>query len=297
LSELIKRVLVALIGIPFAFFVIYKGGWLLFIVIAIISLISLWEFYGIQKKKHSFPNYYLGLTSAFLFLLIIQLLPFINSLIISFLFFIIFLLAVLMFELWRNKPNNGLNISVTIAGFYIPISFSFVILIRELFNILNRLQNSSMDFISIDKNFYLQNDSESALLLISILISIWICDTAAYFVGKLIGRHKLFERISPKKTWEGAVAGFIFGILAFWGATEILLNNFPILHVLVIGAIVGIIGQIGDLAESQIKRDAGIKDSSTIIPGHGGFLDRFDSIIFVFPAVFIYLFLNSITFN
>ncbi len=127
------------------------------------------------------------------------------------------------------------------------------------------------------------------LTVIALFASIWICDSAAYFAGRALGRHKLFERVSPKKTWEGAVAGFIFAVLAFIGAKALLLPYMSYGSAVVCGAIVGIFGQLGDLAESLMKRDAGVKDSSALIPGHGGAFDRFDSLMFVSPLVFFYL--------
>jgi phosphatidate cytidylyltransferase len=109
----------------------------------------------------------------------------------------------------------------------------------------------------------------------------------------MIGRHKLLERVSPKKTWEGAIAGFVFSIISFVGCSFLLIKGLPLIHAIIAGAIVGTIGQIGDLVESLLKRDAAVKDSSNLLPGHGGALDRFDSIIFVMPVIFIYLIIAS----
>lgn len=127
-------------------------------------------------------------------------------------------------------------------------------------------------------------------IIISIFILIWTNDTFAYIVGKSIGKRKLFERISPKKTIEGFIGGVIFAVIASYiiskyyievkeGATYIWI---------VIAFIVGIFGTIGDLIESKFKRVAGVKDSGIIMPGHGGILDRFDSVIFVAPIIFLF---------
>jgi phosphatidate cytidylyltransferase len=298
LSELLKRVIVALIAIPLAIFIIFLGGWIFNIVVLGITLVTLWEYYKIAEKKQAFPNKYIGMFFGGMLILIVAYFPLIQAGLYSIYFLMIFGLIVLISELWKKKPNNNLNISTTISGvLYISLSFSFLILLRHLYNDINFLQNSTIDFVRINSPLLLAKDSESAWLVLSILISIWICDTAAFFAGKGFGKHKLFERISPKKTWEGAIAGFIFGIIAFWASAEILIKDFPLIHSVVIGLIVGTFGQIGDLAESQLKRDAMIKDSSAIIPGHGGFLDRFDSILFVMPLVYIYLILNIIYFT
>jgi phosphatidate cytidylyltransferase len=125
--------------------------------------------------------------------------------------------------------------------------------------------------------------------VLAIFISIWVCDSAAYFAGRAFGRHTLFERVSPKKTWEGAIAGFVGAIAAFVLMKELALPYLTFGQSLVCGVIVGVFGQLGDLVESLLKRDAGVKDSSSLIPGHGGVLDRFDSIMFVSPLLFLYL--------
>jgi phosphatidate cytidylyltransferase len=98
-------------------------------------------------------------------------------------------------------------------------------------------------------------------------------------------------KVSPKKTWEGAIAGLFGGIGGFLLSAFLLIPHFPVIHAIIIGGIIGIFGQIGDLAESQLKRDAGVKDSSSLIPGHGGVLDRFDSILVVVPIIYIYVLL------
>jgi phosphatidate cytidylyltransferase len=108
-------------------------------------------------------------------------------------------------------------------------------------------------------------------------------------VGSAMGKHKLFPRVSPQKSWEGAAAGLVFAILSALAAKYLVLEFLPAASAIVIGAIVGTIGQLGDLTESLMKRDAGVKDSSTLIPGHGGAFDRFDSVLLVAPCVYLYL--------
>ena len=131
-------------------------------------------------------------------------------------------------------------------------------------------------------------------IIIGLFLLIWTNDTFAYIVGKSIGKHKLFERISPKKTIEGFLGGILFAILAGYLISKFYIKPKPefsqqsILIWTSIAAIVGIFGTIGDLIESKFKRIAGVKDSGNIMPGHGGVLDRLDSVIFVAPFIFLF---------
>ncbi len=131
-------------------------------------------------------------------------------------------------------------------------------------------------------------------IIIGLFVLIWTNDTFAYLVGKSIGKHKLFERVSPKKTIEGFLGGVVFAALAgfliskFYIQPKSEFSNMSILIWTIIAVIVSIFGTIGDLIESKFKRIAGIKDSGSIMPGHGGILDRLDSVIFVAPIIFLF---------
>ena len=130
-----------------------------------------------------------------------------------------------------------------------------------------------------------QNDNQ---LIMATFILIWVSDTMAYLVGCKFGKHKIFERISPKKSWEGAIGGFVFTVTAAaFGGYLFPKLGFAVWQWCVIGATVGIFGILGDFIESMFKRSAGVKDSGNIIPGHGGLLDRLDSFIFTIPWVAI----------
>jgi phosphatidate cytidylyltransferase len=138
------------------------------------------------------------------------------------------------------------------------------------------------------------DDRVGAHLVLYAFLMTWACDTGAYFVGLAIGRHRLFERVSPKKSVEGAVGGLAAAIGAgAWGWAWFVhdASGEPLLtlnQALVLGALVGVSGQLGDLVESLLKRDAHIKDTSATIPGHGGVLDRFDSLIFSAPVTYYF---------
>jgi phosphatidate cytidylyltransferase len=117
----------------------------------------------------------------------------------------------------------------------------------------------------------------------------WIGDIAAYYVGRNLGKHKLAPRVSPKKSWEGSAASVVASVLFGWLFLRATLPLVPLWHVIALAALGNVAGQIGDLAESAVKRGAGVKDSGTILPGHGGFLDRVDSTLFALPVVYLYL--------
>lgn len=132
------------------------------------------------------------------------------------------------------------------------------------------------------------NDTYNPYIIFGILIIIWSNDTFAYLIGKNFGKRKLFEKVSPKKTIEGFIGGMVFGTVAalIIAYTTSSLSTF---HWIVLSIIISIFGTIGDLVASKFKREANIKDSSNLIPGHGGFLDRLDSLIFVSSFVYLYL--------
>ena len=180
----------------------------------------------------------------------------------------VFLLSLI--ELFRNKDSAIINLGTTLLGiFYIGLFSTALLGIRE---------------------FY-QDDlyNRGGYIIIAVLATIWICDSAAYYGGTALGKHKLFKRVSPNKSWEGAIFGFIFALATMILAKIIILNFLSWNTIIALGFMVGIFGQVGDLIESLIKRDAGVKDSSTIIPGHGGIFDRFDSLLYTAPLIFLYL--------
>jgi phosphatidate cytidylyltransferase len=129
------------------------------------------------------------------------------------------------------------------------------------------------------------------LLVLMIVLSLWVNDTMAYLVGSIIGKTPL-TKISPKKTWEGTVGGVIFAILAMGALGYFLSSGFeiqPVIQWMIVAGIAAITGTFGDILESKLKRTADVKDSGHILPGHGGFLDRFDSLLFATPFVWLYI--------
>ncbi|MFI5253519.1 MAG: phosphatidate cytidylyltransferase [Bacteroidota bacterium] len=307
MKNYLQRIITAAIAIPIILFICMQGGWFFFIFIALASAFALKEFYSLVQTKGAKPMVTLGVISGVfvncsfyvtkLHIMIAGLLgvsgvPFPTS---AQFLLITLLISIAVFglvELFRNNGSAILNLSTTIMGvLYIPLFFGAFIGIRELF--------IPLDFPMM--RFFPNPNFETSVLnietayrwggvtVISIFAIIWICDSAAYYGGMLTGKHKLFPRVSPNKSWEGAMFGFIFAIGTAVAAKALVLPYLNYGEAIVIGIIVGTIGQMGDLVESLIKRDAGVKDSSNLIPGHGGVLDRFDSLLFVAPIVYLYL--------
>ena len=265
LSNNATRVLVAIIAIPVVIGASYFGGIYFFLFTLIISTIAFYEFSVLAKNKGANVNLWVGLLSIILFL-INQYSFFVSFL--SIILLTVFLLSLI--ELFRNKDSAIINLGTTLLGiFYIGLFSTALLGIRE---------------------FY-QDDlyNRGGYIIIAVLATIWICDSAAYYGGTALGKHKLFKRVSPNKSWEGAIFGFIFALATMILAKIIILNFLSWTTIIALGFIVGIFGQVGDLIESLIKRDAGVKDSSTIIPGHGGIFDRFDSLLYTAPLIFLYL--------
>jgi phosphatidate cytidylyltransferase len=130
-----------------------------------------------------------------------------------------------------------------------------------------------------------------AQLVFFLLLVVWLGDAGAYYVGRSLGRRKLSPRVSPKKTIEGGLGGMATSLVAATVIHFTFLPEFPLVHALIAAALLSVAGVVGDLAESLWKRSADVKDSGTLIPGHGGFLDRFDSILFTAPILYTYWYL------
>lgn len=242
------------------------------ILFTIISVLSVHEFAQLVSKSSevSINKTITALGGAYLFL---ALMSFCTQQSVGarvFLPYLGLLLYMMITELYLKKKNPTGNWA------YSMLSQLYVALPFALLNVL-AFQNSS-ETGSVTYN---------PILPLSIFVFIWLSDTGAYCVGSLIGKHRLFERISPKKSWEGSIGGGIFSIASSLGFAHF----FPFMpgwQWVGLAIVVVIFGTWGDLTESLMKRQLGIKDSGNILPGHGGMLDRFDSALMAIPAAVVY---------
>lgn len=217
--------------------------------------------------------------------------------------YIIFVALFFIFGMWKTIFGNSNGFSEAIQILHVITIFVLLFLIKDLFSektiplfeskrfiITTFYLSSGFVFLVLVANF---ENNFTPLLLLGSFILVWINDTFAYIIGKNFGKQKLFPRVSPKKTVEGFLGGLFFACIGSYFIakfTETLNFN----SWLILGIIISVFGTLGDLIESKFKRQAKVKDSGVIMPGHGGLLDRLDSIIFAAP--FIYLFLRIITY-
>jgi phosphatidate cytidylyltransferase len=271
---LLPRILTAIVGIPIVVSAIHLGGFVYMTLIACVIALSLYE-YGLvlrlgKKPVQSVPLFVFGAVVAITAFLIKN--PDIGGKVDNILpFAIILSLTGVMF--WEViTPNRSLERpAFTFFGiFFIPWTLAYLVNIREIHKF-------------------------GEFLTYMLFITVWISDSAAYFVGKKIGERKLAKDVSPKKTWEGAFAGLVSAVIVAVILKNLLFPyNMSLTSAIVLGIVIAVMGQISDLAESLIKRSVGVKDSSNLLPGHGGVLDRFDSYLLLAP-VFYYLALLFLT--
>lgn len=256
-----KRILTALILIPAILLILEKGERIaFFLLVTAAQVLALIEFYNIFSKTGIKVQKYLGI----LFGIFISYLFYKNRLpeiLLTITLSVIFTSIARVFDRDGLK-DSLLGIAATVSGLiYASVLGGYLILVRNLDNGLN--------YIYI------------------LLIIIWGSDSGAYFIGRKWGKNKLSPAISPNKSIEGAIGGVLAGILgaSFWWFR----GEFSILHCLIFGTLISLAGITGDLFESLIKRTAGIKDSGNLFPGHGGILDRIDSLLFAAPVWYYYI--------
>lgn len=263
----------ALWGIPLILTLSYFGSFYFLLLVVIINLMALWEFYTMFREQEVYAFRWLGIFLSVIFLVAAYWLSLPQVILLLF----ALTAGVLLRHLKIDSKMASMNTVFTLGGiFYISFFLLSLLELRLNFN----------DFVGKGAH-----SNVGGKFLVLLWISIWVCDTFAYFGGKMFGKHKLAPNTSPNKTVEGAIWGIIGALLIFVGVGKLYLSFLPDWQLITSALIVGVFGQFGDLVESRFKRDAGVKDTSTMLPGHGGFLDRFDSIIFVSPFFFLLFYL------
>ena len=264
-----SRTLVNLLGIPSLLAIIYLGDSFSNIpifsaFIGVVLFLGAKEISPLSKPKKGQPVS----SVLFIFLALLQIgrIPGIRWEIPIYILLIGIALTAMIVEIFRKKETPLLNISILV--------FSFVWL-GLMLGSLSELRNLP------DIGFK---------ITLALFLSVWICDTGAFFFGKKFGKKKILPDISPNKTWVGTIAGFISSMifLLILNQSGYFPDMFLLIDVVVLGLITGIFGQFGDWAESLLKREANVKDTSNILAGHGGVLDRFDSLTFAAPLTLIY---------
>jgi phosphatidate cytidylyltransferase len=237
-------------------------------VFQLICVLGMMEFYKLAESDTAKPQRINGISfGSFLFISVALVAHDIIGqkwLLINLLFaFVIFII-----EMYRKKDHPFTNIAFTILGvFYIALPLSLLNFFYSPFQFIGEFNTH---------------------ILIAFFTITWLVDTAAYLVGMAIGRHRLFERISPKKSWEGSMGGFVMGIFTAW-VISLLFKDLQFYQWAIISVIITVTGGFGDLVESMFKRSVNTKDTGSILPGHGGILDRFDCVFFSAPFVYIYI--------
>lgn len=272
---MLPRVLSGVAFVPFLILLTELGGTPFLFLVNWIMAVALWEFYGLMEAKGVYPSKKIGLFAGFVLSAVVQL----TGLTYLGFFLSALVLTILVRELARPTISFPIyDVATTVFGVvYVAWLIVHLLLLREL-----------PGEIGLD-------DAMGAKFVLYTILIVWSCDTGAYLVGRAWGKHKLVPQVSPGKSVEGAVAGFTGAIGAallgrVWFARG--MDGAPFLSVeeaVALGALLGITSQLGDLVESLLKRDAQVKDASSTIPGHGGVLDRFDSLLFSAPVAFYFL--------
>lgn len=272
---MLLRFLSGIVGIPLLIILVFVEEGVPFILgVGVLSVIGLYEFYQGVRNTGAEPQEWVGLASAFLFLFVARQqfdadgfsLPGVLTL---------FVIATLTIELLRKNRAPIKNLGMTYLG---------VVYVGWLFCYLVALRSIPGEFGFPGTDFTIAN---GAWLVLYVVFTGWAADTGAYFVGTKWGKRKLAPTLSPGKSWEGFFAGIASSIVMSGLMGRAMGISWP--NVIMLGVGIGLVSVIGDLAESAMKRDIGIKDFGSILPGHGGILDRFDGLLFTAPLFYYFV--------
>lgn len=272
LSDLSVRILVGIAGIPLLLACTFAGGWIFFVLVTLIALLSLREMSRFYVSDRSLiPIRVVGSLGVVALM--------VDGWMWAGAHWGWLLVAgtglIMLVEIFRSDPRPEAVIGGTVVSWlYLAIPLSHFMWLRGSEGIIGYVGGGGV------------------WLVVALWLIVWFSDTAAYMVGRTWGRKKIIPAVSPNKTWEGTIAGLMFAGLISMALSWILPSlGWTVSYAVVVGLVIGIAAFLGDLAESRLKRGAGIKDSGTTLPGHGGILDRFDSIIFCVPVLYYILML------
>ena len=266
-SSLASRVIMSILYGPVILLVFWRGGLPLFILMTLVVMVGEWELFSMNRTILRLPHRIIGYIAG---------------------------LTMMIDTFFSSDPHLlGILIAALACYFLVEIftgtdrkfqavSYSFFITVYPAL--------LAAYLLKIDKLPFIIFGIETRFVLVIMLLYVWLFDTVSYFSGRIWGKEPFFPQVSPRKTREGFIGGLV-SVIAMAVVVSLLTDweSFP--HFFVIGILTALSGQMGDLAESLIKRDMGVKDSSNLIPGHGGILDRFDSLIFAGPIIYGYLLL------
>jgi len=267
-KDLIKRALTAALFLIVLLSGILINEYLFLGIFLVITGISQWELYNLFEKKQHYSQKKYGI-----FLGVVL---FITSFFVAkgvipssgFYFTIFLIILMFIIQLYSKRETHFTCIAFTlVALIYVAIPLSTINFIA---------------FAGINENQYTYE------YVLAMFVMIWANDSGAYIFGSMLGKHKLFEKISPKKTWEGTIGGYFTALVAAY-FISLWFTELNLIEWFIFATVVSVFGTYGDLVESHLKRRAGVKDSGRIMPGHGGMLDRFDSTFFAAPMIFLYL--------
>ncbi|MDO8500287.1 MAG: phosphatidate cytidylyltransferase [Gemmatimonadaceae bacterium] len=275
MSELTKRILLVLVGAPLTVGLIYAGGWIFATALGAVAAIGAWELFRMARERGAEPLENAGIVLAACIPLLVHA-SYLGVYRVTLTVAVIVFLGLFASVIWLRGVSRRplVSLSVTVVGIMYPALVAYMYPLRY--------------------HDYAVGATAGTVLVMFPIALTWVTDTGAYAFGKMLGRHKLMPSVSPAKTVEGAVGGLAVAMLGAWLYVHFLLTPFAQLSLMPIGIflfalVVGVVGQVGDLAKSLLKRDAGVKDSSRLLPGHGGILDRFDSLLFVLPVAYLLL--------
>ncbi|MBI4723142.1 MAG: phosphatidate cytidylyltransferase [Candidatus Stahlbacteria bacterium] len=291
-SELFYRILLSALFIPVLIFIAWAGGIYYLLLIELCIGVGAYEFFNILESRGLKPYTFLGVIAA----LVLGWSAYFASYMFTFLTLTMLLLIISVSDLCRKTIDQAIyHISANLFGvFYVGWLFSHLTLLRQIpvflyyGETMKNLANFKLCYFFPHIVFTSEYTKGAIYTLIPFVLA-WANDSGAYFIGHNFGKHKVLKRISPGKSWEGLIGGGVCGLIGIFILKYSIATELSAIDCLILGILSACAAPVGDLVESLLKRDAQVKNASNTIPGHGGMLDRFDSILFVAPIVYYYL--------